>query len=91
MIGNVFFWAVVTIGMIMFPLVMLVFKGDFKSSLIKGCVFGISYSTRIYINPEEDDESVLQIHGLSFYLFFISITMSFSVSKDDLEVIDEGE
>jgi hypothetical protein len=91
MIGNVFFWTVITIGMIAFPLVMLVFKGDFKSSLIKGCVFGISYSTRIYINPEEDDDSVLQIHGLSFYLFFISITMAFSVRRDDLEVTDDGE
>lgn len=91
MIESVFFWIVVAIGMAMFPLVMLVFKGDFKLGLIKGCVFGISYSTRIYINPEEDDESVLQIHGLSFYLFFISITMAFSVRRDDLEVTDDGE
>ncbi len=90
MVASIFFWTVVTIGMTMFPLVTLVFKGSFRAGFIKGCVFGFNYSSSIHVDPENED-SVFEIHGLSFYVFFFSIVMAFSLKRDDLEVTDDGD
>jgi len=91
MVGNVFFWTVVIIGMIMFPVTMLLLKGSFKAGWIKGCVFGINYSTNFVVVKEEEENKVCQIHALSFYIFFFTITMAFSVERDDLEATGDGE
>ena len=87
--SNIFFWAVVTMGMVMFPLVMLRFKGTFKVGWIKGCVFGINYATSLVVIKEGEENKVCQVHAFSFYVFFATITMMFSVLRDDLEATED--
>ncbi len=91
MMWNVFFWLVVLIGMVMFPLVTLVFKGDYTVRFIKGCVFGASFTTNLVVVEEEDEEVLLQAYGISLYIFFISITMVFSIRRDDLEITEDED
>jgi hypothetical protein len=82
-----FFKIVAIIGLIFFPIVKSKNKGVIEWFWIKGIVLGLNYDSMYFaVKKEDGEDQAYKLYNFQFHLFIGTITMSFSVKKDDIAI-----
>lgn len=77
-------------GVIAFPIVKSYFKGVVEFFWVKGIIFGLNYDSMYFGTKDKDNnESVYKLHNFQFHLLCATVTMSFSVKANDIEIHKE--
>lgn len=78
---------IVILGLIAFPIIKSFLNGVITVGFIQGFLLGIIYELSYFggVN-KEDEEVVYRVHVVQFNLFFVSISMGFSIQAHDMEI-----